>query len=292
VESAIPPDEEEMLDGLVGADFESDDDLPLVDPESPAPTASQAAPPEDPRFDELSARQQALDDANREIRAENAVLRTQLAVRQQAPPQPDPEDALPDDETFRSLAKEKPVDAIARVVQGILRKTLREERGYVDARLAGQTQAERIRQRVLTEFPEILTNKDLQQEAESLYAELGSGGGNRPMDMYSAVASAHSRLVRSGRLQLDRGAASQAPAAEAGGGLRERVLRTVPAPSDGSGPAASAGAATTPFERDFSDSRQQAAVRKTCKQLGISVDAFKKNYNEMKKADPYYGTGR
>lgn len=283
----IPPDDDTMLDDLAGTEALSPPNVETTPPTAPSPPASSAPD----RYDELAQRLQAMDDTMREVRAENTVLRTQLIARQQqAPPQRDDDDPLPSDDDFRTLAKDRPVEAISKIVDRTVRRAIRETQSHVDQRLAMQSETERIRQRVINEFPDIMTDKALQQEAEALYADMGRFGDHRPLDMYTAVASAAARLGRAAH-RAPREADSRGDAEPES--LRERVLRAQPAPAGitGSGPGERTQA-VTPFERDFSDQRAMAAVRKTCRQLGISEDAFRKNYNDMKKADPYYGTGR
>lgn len=293
-----PPDDssggtesEQALDNLIG-----DQTLPEGDVET-APetteTKSETKPEakaEDSRYEDMQRRLAEMEETNATLRAENAIHRTRASQPPSRPASAEAEDEdgeLPDDDTFRQMAQKTPVRAVETVVERAVRRATRDLEKRLRGEMRGASTLERVRQRALADYGEYLVDNDFVQAAEAEYAALrDEDGKNRPQDIYTAYATAYANMVRSGKQPKRKNGNGGGPTE----GLRERTRRAT-STDIGSGTPASAAGKLTPFDQDFRTERELAGARASAKKFGMTLEQFKKSYNEEKGRNPHYGSG-
>lgn len=308
VERVAPPPEETTLPSggiaeeeaafaelqrqLRGDEEESPADPVEPTPDTPATPTTPAESADGGELSTLSSRVAELAEGLAASKAEGDALRhviRQLMQQQSGATRetkaPDLLDGF-DLAAFQQELQTAPAQAIAKFGKMIADRT--EER--VSRQLSEKTEArvsagERMgrlqdadRTKTRAEFGDYLENPIFTDRANAIYNDLtaDSSGEWKPAAYYTAAAMAHSQLIREGKLKSVR-EVSKSPAARPTKPTRQAFGEESPATGGG-------------VDKDFS-SMDRGAVRKVCRELGISEETFMKNYSSEKKKNPFYGVG-
>lgn len=269
------PEIREMLDRVVGSGVEA----PEPEPTAPAAEAEAEKPSES---EALETRLRELESSIAATNAENQILRD-LALRQQAPqPVEQEEEPTLDVAELEKRLRVAPVQTIQEIVNQATARVAKQVREETLAEVRGETRQRDAlsedRERVLTDFPEIMEDATLQQEAGAEFERLKRlhGGQTIPGDMYSAVSAAIARRARGGK-----------PLVSGPVAARTRPGRQIVSPLVAAPPSTAEQDDARP-ESEFKQ-HELAAIDKIAKQFGMSREQYFKRFSAARQRDRSFG---
>jgi hypothetical protein len=223
-----------------------------------------------------------------QIEAENNVIKGLLAQRDQPPivKEEDEEEevALTGDEAIitqglRTNPAKTILDLVNKGIAQAVEKATKTATKQSSAQLQEQNKRaslqEADQQKTLVEYGAFLSDENFKSLAGQYYADLTKDKEWVPNAIFTAAALAHSQMVRAGKLMVPG---------------KVTAMKTKK-PSNQMLAASTVTPGESGVEKEFS-AEQLKAVDKVCKDWGLTREQYFKSYQDQKKKDPMYGTGR